>query len=73
VYLLYRLFERAVAPRPVDSVTVTIAAMPLVAYGAMMLSYMVSGLPEALNVIAPFVMGLPLAAAVDRLSGPDRF
>jgi len=34
---------------------------------------MVSGLSEALSVIAPFAMGLPLAAAFDRLSRLDRF
>ena len=68
VYLLYRLFERARQPHPDGPVTNRIAGMPLVAYGAMMLSNVLGGGgPEALVVIGPFVMGLPLVAAADRL------
>ena len=67
VYLCYRLFERKISPRPAGPVTVAIAAMPVAAYGAMMLSNMVRGDPPALVVIAPFVMGIPLVVAIERL------
>jgi uncharacterized membrane protein len=67
VYLCYRLFERRFNPRPAGPLTVAIAAMPVTAYGAMMLSNMIRGEPAALVVIAPFAMGLPLIAAIERL------
>ena len=44
-----------------------LAAMPVAAYGAMMLSNMVRSDPPALVVVAPFAMGLPLIAAIERL------
>lgn len=65
--LCYRLFERRVGPRPVGPVTVAIVAMPVAAYGAMMLSSMVRGGPSAPVVIAPFAMGIPLVAAIEQL------
>jgi len=68
VYLAYRLFERRVAARPMGALTRPIAVLPLMAYGAMMLSNLLGGGgPAALIVIAPFAMGLPLVAATDRL------
>jgi uncharacterized membrane protein len=67
IYLLYRLFEHRVQIRPVGSMTGAIAAMPLLAYGAMMIANIIPGDPEALQVIAPFAMGLPLAVAAGRL------
>jgi putative membrane protein len=66
VYLVYRLFERRVSLRPIGPVTTAIAAMPLIAYGSIMISNMLAG-PEALRVIGPFVMGLALIAAATRL------
>lgn len=67
VYLLYRLFERKAAWQPAGPITPVVAAMPLVAYGAMMMSGALNANPEAIQVIAPFVMGVPLLAAVERL------
>jgi hypothetical protein len=49
--------------------TTAIAAMPLVIYASVMISNSLSTGPEALHVIGPFVMGLPLIAAVTRLWG----
>jgi putative membrane protein len=66
VYLVYRLFERRSSPRPIGPVTTAVAAMPLIAYGAIMISNSLAG-PEALRVIGPFVMGLTLIAAATRL------
>ena len=66
VYLIYRLFEHRVEPRPIGPLTTAIAAMPLVAYGSVLISNSLGG-PEALRVIGPFVMGLALIAAATRL------
>ena len=67
VYLLYRLFERTVSAKPVGPMTRSIAAEPLVAYGSLMIANSLAGGPAALQVIGPFVMGLPLLAASTRL------
>jgi len=48
-------------------VTRIVAIMPLVAYGAMMISNSLVSSLGALRVIGPVVMGLPLVAAVARL------
>jgi putative membrane protein len=66
VYLVYRLFERRSSPRPIGPVNTAVAAMPLIAYGAIMISNSLAG-PEAMRVIGPFVMGLALIAAATRL------
>ena len=67
VFVLYRGFERlrpACGPRVTGS---TVAALPLVAYGAMLVANLVAGGPPALAVIGPFVMGVPLLVAAGRL------
>ena len=68
VYLLYRFYERRAAPRPLGPISRDIAAMPLLGYGAMMISDMLVGGPRALQVIAPLAMGLPLLVAAGRLN-----
>jgi putative membrane protein len=68
VYLVYRVIEHSTELRPLGPVSAPVAALPLLAYGAMMLSNLLAGGgPAALAVIAPFAMGLPLLAAVERL------
>ncbi len=66
VYMLYRLFERWVSPRPLAPLTLATAALPLIAYAGMALSEMLLGNP-ALQVITPFTMGVPVLVAVGRL------
>lgn len=69
VYLIYRLYERRVPARPVGPVTTPVAALPVIAYAAVLLSNLVSvNAPPALLVIGPFVMGGPFLFALDRLS-----
>ncbi len=68
VYLAYRALERALPPQALGPVTITTAAMPLIAYGAMLLSNLLSTGPAALWVIGPFTMGLPLVLAASRLA-----
>ncbi|MBX3082754.1 MAG: carotenoid biosynthesis protein [Anaerolineae bacterium] len=67
IYLTYRLYERRFKPQPTIPVTTTVAAMPLVAYGLMMLGTMTAGGPNALMVIGPIVMGIPLLLAARQL------
>lgn len=66
VYLLYRLYERAVAPGPPAALTFGVAGLPLLAYAAMALSDVLVGMP-ALQVVTPFTMGLPALVAGGRL------
>ena len=66
VYLVYRWFERRASVKPIGPLTTALALMPLIAYGSIMISNSLAG-PDALRVIGPFVMGLPLIAAATRL------
>jgi uncharacterized membrane protein len=69
VYWVYRSVERALPPRALGPATVATVAMPLVAYGAMLLANLLSTGPSALWVIGAFAMGLPLILATSRLIG----
>lgn len=66
IYLLFRLYERRVAPRPLAALTVATACMPLVAYAVMGVTDMFRA-NQALLVITPFTMGLPVLLAAGRL------
>lgn len=68
VYTLYRLYERRFRRQPEGAVTRGMALLPLLAYGSIMISNMLSSGPDALHVIAPFAMGLPLVMALTRLA-----
>jgi len=68
VYLAYRLFERGGRSRAFGAATRPVAAMAVAAYAAMLVANLqVSAAPEALVVIGPLVMGIPIAAATVRL------
>lgn len=68
VYMLYRLYERHQGGQPASSLPVSVAALPVIAYAAMMLSNLLSGgAPEAVRMIAFFAMGIPILAALGRL------
>ena len=66
VYTVYRLYESKVKPRPIGSLSRTLAALPLIAYGGLMIADGIGNV-EGMAVIAPFVMGLPIVAAALRL------
>jgi putative membrane protein len=68
VYFLYRFFEGRAAQKPLGPLSPGVAALPLVAYGSMLVSSSFGVEPKALAVIGPFVMGLPLAAAATGLA-----
>lgn len=67
VYAAYRLYESRFKPRPIGPLTRSVAALPLIAYGGVLIANGSNNV-EGMAVIAPFVMGLPLVAAVIRLS-----
>ena len=72
VYLVYRVIERRVPPRPAGPLTGILpggpAVLAVVAYLAMLVADLWSGAaPAELTVIGPFVMGLPALAAFLRL------
>lgn len=68
VYLLYRLYERRPGGQPAGPLPASVAALPVIAYAAMMLSNLFSGgAPEAVYIIALFAMGLPIIVALGRL------
>ena len=69
VFLVYRLTERRWTPRPMGDMTTAAVALPLVAYGAMLLANLqADGAPAALVVIGPLAMGPPLLPAIIRLA-----
>ncbi len=66
VYALYRVYEsRTPSAAPADR-RLGLAWPPLVAYGAMLVSNLTAGGPSELVIIGPFVMGIPLLAALAR-------
>ena len=72
IYLPYRLFECRVPLRPMGSLPIWVAVMPLIAYGSVMIGNSFAGEaygPKALQLIGPFVMGIPLLAAGSRVWG----
>jgi hypothetical protein len=48
-------------------VTIIFTIMPLLAYGSMMISNSLTSGLDALRVIGPIVMGLPLVAAFSKV------
>ncbi len=71
VYLLYRSVERRWMPQPAGPLTLGPSGLPVVAYGAMMVTNLLSGAaPAALAVIAPVAMGMPVVAGFVRLVSP---
>ena len=71
VYVAYRALERQWPPRPAGPMTPGASVLPVLAYGAMMVSNLLSGsTPAALVVIAPIAMGMPVVAALIRLLSP---
>ncbi len=66
VYTVYRLYERRFKPRPIGSLSRSDVVLPLIAYGGVLIANGMNNV-EGMAVIAPFVMGLPLVAAILRL------
>jgi putative membrane protein len=67
VYLIYRLIEHWRPPVGLSGIGAALVIMPLIAYGAIMISNSFAAMsPEAMRLIGPFAMGLPLALALTR-------
>lgn len=71
IYLAYRFAENrwegrgeGAEPRTRSTAATAAALLPLIAYGTMMVSNIYHAEPAALQVIAPFTMGLPLMLAL---------
>lgn len=68
VILLYSLFELRFPARPLGSWTRFVLVLPLMVYGLTMLQLMLrSDAPSEWPVLAAFVMGFPLVAALSQL------
>ena len=68
VYLTYRAIEQRVRPAPASALSARVAALPIAAYGLMLVANLLSGVtPTALWLIGPAVMGPPLIIAAWRL------
>jgi uncharacterized membrane protein len=67
IYLIYRLFEWRVNPRPMGPINNIFVTMPLLMYGSLIIVSTLSIAPGALKVIGPFVLGLPLLVALTRI------
>ena len=82
VYLAYRALEQRRVLRPDDAASsgaatlplgAAAAALPVAAYGLMLIADLLSGVaPAGLVIVGPVVMGLPFAAAALRLRFPAK-
>jgi putative membrane protein len=67
VMVIYRLCERKLPLRPLGAVSFRLAMVPLVVYALNGATDVFAGYPEATRLIPPFVMGIPLLLAGNRL------
>lgn len=68
IYFLFQLLsERKFQVSPSRPLSTPIILLPLIGYGAMMVTNIIPGEPPELRIIGPVVMGVPLAIAVSRL------
>ena len=68
IYFLFQLLsERKFQVSPSRPLSIPIILLPLIGYGAMMVTNIIPGEPPELRIIGPVVMGIPLAIAAIRL------
>jgi hypothetical protein len=67
VMVIYRLCERRIPLRPLGPLSRRMAMIPLVVYALNGLTDVLAGYPEATRLLPPFVMGIPLLLAGNRL------
>jgi uncharacterized membrane protein len=68
IYFLFQLLsERKSQVSPNRPLSIPIILLPLIGYGAMMITNIIPGEPPELRIIGPIVMGIPLAIAAIRL------
>ena len=68
IYLVYRLQENKTRWHPNITHTKFILALPVAAYGLMMIANIIPGEPPELRYIGPIVMGIPIVIAAIRLT-----
>jgi putative membrane protein len=69
VMVLYRYCERRIPLRPLGTMSRRMAMVPLVVYALNGATDMLAGYPDATRLLPPFVMGVPLLLAGNRLWG----
>jgi putative membrane protein len=67
VMVIYRLCERRIPLRPLGPLSRRMAMVPLVVYALNGATDVLAGYPEATRLLPPFVMGIPLLLAGNRL------
>ncbi len=68
IYCLFQLLsERKFQVSRSHPVSTPVILLPLIGYGAMMVTNIIPGEPPELRIIGPVVMGIPLAIAASRL------
>lgn len=70
VSLVYRFVEMRLPMKPLGRGHRTFILLPLLGYAALCVGDLFVGIPMGTRMIAPFAMGIPLAAALIRLFGP---
>jgi putative membrane protein len=63
IYIAYCIFETKIHSRPVGNLTKLIILMPLIAYGAQIISDIIPREPPILLLIGPVVMSIPIGIA----------
>ena len=67
VMLLYRWSERRIPLQPLGPLSFRLAMVPLAVYALNGLTDVLAGFPDATRLLPPFVMGIPLLLAANRL------
>lgn len=68
ISIAWRLIEPSLPPPPRAHLTKTAAAIPVLSYALIGLPDVFIGVPVATRILAPFAMGIPVLAALGRLT-----
>ncbi len=68
ISVVWRLVETSLPDPPPDRLTRLATAIPVLAYGVLALPFVFVGTPEATRILTPFSMGIPVLAALGRLT-----
>ena len=72
IVCLYRMLERRIELKPMGPVSVWVGLPPVLVYALSGIADMVGGGPEPVRLLVPFVMGIPVYLALNRMFGQDR-
>jgi putative membrane protein len=68
ISVVWRLIEPGLPPPPRMHLTKTAAAIPVISYALIGLPDVFIGVPAATRILSPFAMGIPVLAALGRLT-----